>query len=119
MGLQGDSLLVADPRKDLADDGQETDQGVAERMGAPEIAVTVSRADRTVTIEDNGIGMTREEATRNLGTIAHSGTLEFLKRAKTEPEALHLSPVTTPIGRPDEVGAARNPILRHEFAEAE
>jgi glycine dehydrogenase subunit 2 len=43
---------------------------------------------------------------------------QILKRAKTEPEALHLSPVTTPIGRPDEVGAARNPILRHEFAEA-
>ncbi len=43
---------------------------------------------------------------------------KILLRAKTEPEALHLSPVTTPIGRPDEVGAARNPILRYEFAEA-
>jgi len=42
----------------------------------------------------------------------------ILARAKTEPEALHLAPVTTPIGRPDEVGAARNPILRYEFAEA-
>ena len=42
----------------------------------------------------------------------------ILHRAKTEPEALHLSPVTTPIGRPDEVGAARNPILRYDFTEA-
>jgi glycine dehydrogenase subunit 2 len=42
----------------------------------------------------------------------------ILQRAKTEPEALHLSPATTPIGRPDEVGAARNPILRYEFTEA-
>jgi glycine dehydrogenase subunit 2 len=42
----------------------------------------------------------------------------ILQRAKTEPEALHLSPETMPIGRPDEVGAARNPILRYEFAEA-
>ena len=42
----------------------------------------------------------------------------ILARAKTEPEALHLSPVTTPIGRPDEVGAARNPILRYDFTEA-
>ncbi len=41
----------------------------------------------------------------------------ILARAKTEPEALHASPVTTPIGRPDEVGAARNPILRYEFPE--
>ncbi len=43
---------------------------------------------------------------------------QILARAKTEPEALHASPVTTPIGRPDEVGAARNPILRYEFTEA-
>ena len=41
----------------------------------------------------------------------------ILARAKTEPEALHRSPVTTPIGRPDEVGAARNPVLRYEFTE--
>ena len=41
----------------------------------------------------------------------------ILARAKTEPEALRASPVTTPIGRPDEVGAARNPILRYDFAE--
>ncbi|NLI53706.1 MAG: aminomethyl-transferring glycine dehydrogenase subunit GcvPB [Clostridiales bacterium] len=43
----------------------------------------------------------------------------ILARAKTEPEALHLAPVTTPIGRPDEVGAARNPILRYDFTEAD
>jgi glycine dehydrogenase subunit 2 len=43
--------------------------------------------------------------------------LNIIARAKTEPEALHASPVTTPIGRPDEVGAARNPILRYDFAE--
>jgi len=42
----------------------------------------------------------------------------ILKRAKAEPEALHAAPVTTPIGRPDEVGAARNPILRYDFSEA-
>lgn len=33
---------------------------------------------RTVTVEDNGIGMTREEVVRQLGTIARSGTGEFL-----------------------------------------
>jgi molecular chaperone HtpG len=34
---------------------------------------------RTVTIRDNGIGMSREEAIANLGTIARSGTAEFFK----------------------------------------
>ena len=50
--------------------------------------------------------------------LAVDAVKKILERAKTEPEQLHLSPVTTPIGRPDEVGAARNPILRYEFAEA-
>jgi glycine dehydrogenase subunit 2 len=48
---------------------------------------------------------------------AASAVLSILARAKTEPEALHLAPVTAPIGRPDEVGAARNPILRYDFTE--
>jgi len=34
---------------------------------------------RTLTIEDNGIGMTRDEVVENLGTLARSGTLEFLR----------------------------------------
>ena len=34
---------------------------------------------RTVTIDDNGIGMSREEAIAHLGTIAKSGTGEFLR----------------------------------------
>ena len=50
--------------------------------------------------------------------LAVDGVKKILARAKTEPEALHHSPVTTPIGRPDEVGAARNPILRYDFTEA-
>ena len=49
---------------------------------------------------------------------AADAVLSILARAKTEPEALHAAPVTTPIGRPDEVGAARNPILRYDFTEA-
>ncbi len=36
--------------------------------------------------------------------------------AGTDPEALHSAPVTTPVTRLDEVGAARTPVLRYEFS---
>lgn len=35
--------------------------------------------ERTLSIIDNGIGMTKEEMEENLGTIAHSGSLDFKK----------------------------------------
>ncbi len=41
--------------------------------------------------------------------------LDILKEAKTDPGILHEAPHTCPIGRPDEVGAARNPVLKYEF----
>ncbi|WP_434031397.1 molecular chaperone HtpG [[Pseudomonas] boreopolis] len=43
------------------------------------IRVEFDKDARTVTIDDNGIGMSREEAVAHLGTIAKSGTGEFLK----------------------------------------
>jgi molecular chaperone HtpG len=45
----------------------------------PELKITVSfdKAARTITITDNGIGMTRDDAISHLGTIAKSGTKEF------------------------------------------
>ena len=48
--------------------------------GGPElrIRVTVNEADRTINIADNGIGMTRDEVIANIGTIARSGTREFM-----------------------------------------
>lgn len=50
--------------------------------GDPEIKIKISVDEkaRTVTISDNGIGMSREEVIENLGTIAKSGTKEFLER---------------------------------------
>ena len=44
-----------------------------------EIRVEADQAAGTVSITDNGIGMTREEAVANLGTIARSGTAEFFR----------------------------------------
>ncbi|KJU82514.1 heat shock protein 90 [Candidatus Magnetobacterium bavaricum] len=46
------------------------------------IRLTADRDKGTLTISDNGIGMTRQEAIRELGTIARSGTVEFLKSLK-------------------------------------
>jgi molecular chaperone HtpG len=44
-----------------------------------EIRVEADQAAGTLSITDNGIGMTREEAVTNLGTIARSGTAEFFR----------------------------------------
>jgi len=43
------------------------------------IKITTDPTAKTVTIADNGIGMTETELTENLGTIARSGTREFAK----------------------------------------
>jgi len=43
------------------------------------IRIDADPAAGTLTITDNGIGMTREEAVANLGTIARSGTAEFFR----------------------------------------
>src|SRR5690606_41936783 len=44
------------------------------------IRVEYDKSARTITISDNGIGMSREEAIANLGTIARSGTKEFFSQ---------------------------------------
>ena len=52
----------------------------AHRDAGPfQIAVEVRPSDHQLVIRDNGLGMTREELVTNLGTIAHSGSREFLK----------------------------------------
>ncbi len=38
--------------------------------------------ERTITLFDSGVGMTRQEIIENLGTIARSGSQEFLKEMK-------------------------------------
>lgn len=44
------------------------------------IKLETNENEKTLTIEDNGIGMTQEEIKTNIGTIAKSGTSEFLKK---------------------------------------
>ena len=40
---------------------------------------------------------------------------EIFEQIKKDPDSLHDCPKTTPISRPDEVGAARNPVVRYQF----
>ena len=54
-----------------------TDSNVSVNQDDLAIRITADKDARTLTISDNGIGMTAEELEKNLGTIAHSGSQEF------------------------------------------
>ena len=54
-----------------------SDDGLYEGDGDLGVRVSFDADARTVTVRDNGIGMTREEIASNLGTIARSGTRQF------------------------------------------
>lgn len=44
------------------------------------IEISLDKKQRTITLKDNGIGMNEAELEENLGTIAHSGSKEFMKQ---------------------------------------
>jgi len=50
------------------------------------INIRVSKKKKTIEIEDNGIGMSRQELIDNLGTIARSGTGKFIEAMKSKKE---------------------------------
>ncbi|MBS1123977.1 MAG: htpG [Deltaproteobacteria bacterium] len=52
------------------------------RIGEPGIRIELDPEQRTLSIADNGIGMSRDEVVQNIGTIAKSGTKEFLAAVK-------------------------------------
>ena len=54
-----------------------SDYALYEEDGDLNIRVDFDKEARTITITDNGIGMTREEVINNIGTIARSGTKAF------------------------------------------
>jgi molecular chaperone HtpG len=58
---------------------QITEKEIFDDTLQPEINVTTDDTAKTITIQDFGIGMSREELVKNLGTIAHSGSKAFLK----------------------------------------
>jgi molecular chaperone HtpG len=57
-----------------------TAPGLFENEAELKIRVSVDKAARTLTVSDNGIGMSRQEVIDNIGTIAKSGTREFFER---------------------------------------
>ena len=66
-----------------------TDKKVKVKKDKLEINLSFDKDDRTITISDNGCGMTKEELESNLGTIAKSGSLNF-KENMTKDEKIDI-----------------------------
>jgi molecular chaperone HtpG len=60
--------------------------------GEAAIRLEVDKEARTLSVHDNGIGMSRDEIVTNIGTIARSGTREFLKAVRDKGQAAAAAP---------------------------
>ena len=61
-----------------------TDDQVPVDRSQLKITIVPDKEKRTLIISDNGVGMTKEELENNLGTIAHSGSLQFKQEMDQE-----------------------------------
>jgi molecular chaperone HtpG len=61
-----------------------TDAALYENDPHPEIRVSFDAQARTITVSDNGIGMSRQEVVDHIGTIAKSGTREFFAQLTSD-----------------------------------
>ena len=65
-----------------------TDKNILNPNASLQIKIELDDKKNTFSIEDTGIGMTRDELISEIGTVAHSGTLEFLQRVQKEKKTL-------------------------------
>ncbi|WP_295637493.1 molecular chaperone HtpG [uncultured Mailhella sp.] len=86
-----------------------------------EIRITTDKDNHVITVADTGIGMTEQEMIDNLGTIARSGSEEFLKAREAEKAAAKPAEEKKPAeesGADDEEGEksldAEEPIVEHD-----
>ncbi len=63
------------------------DSSLETKSETKHIRLDVDKEKRTLTITDNGIGMNKDDVVSNIGTIAHSGTKEFMKKAMEAKES--------------------------------
>ena len=70
----------------------QTDESILGDDGDFKIKLTRDPVKNTLTVEDNGIGMTYDEVLENIGTIAKSGTNDFLEAMKLLNKEATLTP---------------------------
>ncbi len=61
-----------------------SNEKLAATAGAPLVTIALDKAQRRITVTDNGVGMSREELISALGAIANSGTRAFLEKIGKE-----------------------------------
>jgi HSP90 family molecular chaperone len=62
-----------------------TAAGLDDKDQELKINIAIDKQHGKIIVEDNGIGMSKEELVNNIGTIAHSGTLDYLKKITATP----------------------------------
>jgi molecular chaperone HtpG len=72
---------------------------------APRIRIEADRRARTLSVDDNGIGMSRDDLVQHLGTIARSGTKQFVASLRAARAAAETAPASTgPAELPELIG---------------
>ena len=66
-----------------------TEKEIADKDAEFAIKISVDKDKKTFSIEDSGIGMNKDELIANIGTVANSGTLNFIKEMQEKGEAVN------------------------------
>lgn len=77
--LVSNAADACDKKRFLSITSSDSDSDSADAGAPPSIMIKTNADENTVTIEDSGVGMTRDELVNNLGKIAQSGTRAFVQ----------------------------------------